>query len=45
MTGISKGQMFQTNQLHNDDVMNVNRQCTDGLNEQVTDEDVTNVNR
>ena len=33
------------NQLHNNDVMNVNRQCTDGLIKQVTEDDVMNMNR
>ena len=37
--------MFQMNQLHNDDVMNVNGQCTDGLNEGVAEDDITNMNR
>ena len=43
--GVSEVQMFQMNQSHNDDVMDMNGQCTDRLNEQVTDDDVTNVNR
>ena len=39
MTGLSKVQMFQTSQPHNDDATNVNGQCTDRL------DDVTNMNR
>ena len=34
--GMSEVQTFQLNQSHNDDVMNVNGQCTDQLNGQVT---------
>ena len=32
LMGMSEVQTFQMNQLHNDDVMNMNGQCTDGLN-------------
>ena len=43
--GMSKVQMFQMNQSHNDDITNMNGRCIDGLNEQVTDDDVMDVNR
>ena len=42
--GMSEVQTFQTNQLDNDDITNVNGQHTDGLNEQVVENDVMNVN-
>ena len=32
------------NQSHNDDIANGNERCTDGLNEEVTEDDITNVN-
>ena len=44
LMGMGEVQMLQMNQLHNDDVMNMNGQSTDGLNEQVTEDDVRNVN-
>ena len=44
LMGTSEVWTFQMNQLHNNDVTNVNRQCTDRLNEQVTDDDIMNVN-
>ena len=42
--GTGEEQMFQMNQSHNNDVMNVNGCCTDRLNEQVTEDDAMNMN-
>ena len=43
--GMSEVQTFLLNQLHNDDIMNWNGGHTDGWNEQVTEDDIMNVNR
>ena len=45
LTGMSEVQTYGINQSHNDDVTGMNRQHTDGLNEQVTEDDVMNVKR
>ena len=42
--GTSEVQTFQMNKLQNNDVMNMNGGCTDGLNQQAADDDVMNMN-
>ena len=42
--GRGEVQTLQMNQSHNNNIMNVNRWWTDGLNEQVTEVDITNTN-